>query len=97
MGDLEDRDDIKDEDAAELEDAEALDVGAEDDSVEIGESDELDTLDEEPDGELLAVEEELSQKDQNARSLAIRRAIEQRMEQKLLDEDLDYLGLDLED
>ena len=43
------------------------------------------------------VEEELSQKEQNARSLAIRRAIEQREEQKRLDEDLDYLDLEAEE
>ena len=36
---------------------------------------------------------ELSPKEQNAKSLAIRRAIERRREQKELDHDLDYLDL----
>jgi hypothetical protein len=41
---------------------------------------------------------ELSQKEQNARALAIRRAIEQRLEQKRLNEDLDDLDyLDVDD
>ena len=47
--------------------------------------------------ELTLADEELSPKEQNARSLAIRRAIEQRMDQKKLDEDLDYLDLDLDE
>lgn len=80
--------------AEELEDAEDV---SEDADVEIDDEDDLDDLDSDEDGELRAVEEELSQKDMNARSLAIRRAIEQRMEDKRLDEDLDYLDLDLED
>ena len=44
--------------------------------------------------EVVLAEQELTPKDQDARSLAIRRAIERRMEQKKLDEDLDYLDLD---
>ncbi len=43
--------------------------------------------------EMVLAEQELSPKEQDARTLAIRRAIEQRMEQKKLDEDLDYLDL----
>ena len=39
----------------------------------------------------------LSDREQCARNFAIRRAIEQRMEQKALDHDLDYLGCDLDD
>ena len=46
--------------------------------------------------EQVMAEEALSPKEQDARSLAIRRAIEQRQEQKKLDEDLDYLDLDLD-
>lgn len=69
-----------------------------DEDIEIeDDDDDLDALVEEQDGELQVVEEELSQKDLNARSLAIRRALELRMEQKRLEEDLDYLDLDLED
>ncbi|MDP6374362.1 MAG: hypothetical protein QF921_07790 [Pseudomonadales bacterium] len=37
---------------------------------------------------------ELSQKEQNARALATRRAIEKRIEERELDDDLDYLDLD---
>lgn len=39
----------------------------------------------------------LSEREQCARNFAIRRAIEQRMEQKALDLDLDYLDCDLDD
>jgi hypothetical protein len=96
---------MSDKDAQELDDTAEPDASAEasegddDDNkeIEIDDSDELADLDEEEDGKIQAVEEELSQKDQNARSLAIRRALEQRMEQKRLHEDLNYLDLDLED
>ena len=97
MSDLEDPEEINDDgDAAELDEADQLEAVADDEEVEIGDDD-LEVVDDDDAGELRAVEEELSQKDQNARSLAIRRAIEQRMDQKRLDEDLDYLDLDLED
>ena len=38
----------------------------------------------------------MSAKEQNARSLEVRRAIEERMEKRRLDEDLDYLDLDFD-
>ena len=50
--------------------------------------------DEDDSDELALADETLTPKEQDARSLAIRRSIEQRMEQKKLDEDLDYLDLD---
>ena len=58
-----------------------------------------DVLDEydESDVDLKVVDEVLSHKDQNARALAIRRAIEERLEAKRLSRDLDYLDLDPED
>lgn len=58
-----------------------------------------DVLDEydESDIDLKVVDEVLSHKDQNARALAIRRAIEERLEAKRLSRDLDYLDLDPED
>ena len=40
---------------------------------------------------------EISSKEQNARSLEIRRAIEERMEKRQMEEDLDYLDYDLDD
>ena len=40
---------------------------------------------------------EMSSKEQSARTLEIRRAIEERMEQRQLHEDLDYLDLDEDD
>ncbi len=40
---------------------------------------------------------ELSSKEQSARSLAIRRAIEERLEDRQLHEDLDYLDTELDD
>lgn len=46
--------------------------------------------------DLKVVDEALSHKDQNARALAIRRAIEERLEAKRLSQDLDYLDLDLD-
>ena len=46
--------------------------------------------------EQVLADEALSPKEQDARSLAIRRAIERRQEQKKLDEDLNYLDLDLD-
>lgn len=48
------------------------------------------------DEDLKVVDEALSHKDQNARALAIRRAIEERLEAKRLSRDLDYLDLDLD-
>lgn len=57
--------------------------------------DELDEFDE-VDEDLKVVDEALSHKDQNARALAIRRAIEERLEAKRLSKDLDYLDLDLD-
>ena len=58
-----------------------------------------DGLDEFDDGDvdLKVVDEVLSHKDQNARALAIRRAIEERLESRRLSRDLDYLNGDLED
>jgi hypothetical protein len=88
--------DEPDEVDADNEDAE-LDI---DDIDDIDDDDDLDDVDDEDDEDsaaLRAVEKELSQKDQNARSLAIRREIERRAEQRRLAEDLDYLDLDLED
>lgn len=82
--------DEEEQDAEELGEDEAIDT--EDFEASI---DDLD--DEEEDDELQAANEELSQKEQNARSLAIRRAIEQRMEKKQLEDDLDYLDLDVGD
>lgn len=77
----------------------ALDV---DESEELGEDEEIEELDddgvtdldEETQNELKVVDEVLSQKELNARSLAIRRAIEQRAEDRRLHndvDDLDYL------
>ena len=78
-------------------------LGDEKDAEELGEDEEIDAeefdtdLDEEYDEEVQVAEADLSPKEQNARSLAIRKAIEQRMERKQLDEDLDYLDLDLDE
>ncbi len=57
--------------------------------------DEVDPFDD-VDEDLKVVDEALSHKDQNARALAIRRAIEERLESKRLSKDLDYLDLDLD-
>tara|TARA_A100001037_G_scaffold77317_1_gene69333 strand:+ start:5963 stop:6286 length:324 start_codon:yes stop_codon:yes gene_type:complete len=74
---------------------------SEQDSEELGEDEAIDTsefdsaMGELVDAEELEIVDELPEKEQNARSLATRRAIEQRMEEKQLQEDLDYLDLDL--
>ncbi len=58
--------------------------------------DDLDDFDD-SDEDLTVVDEALNHKDQNARALAIRRAIEERQEARRISEDLDYLDLDLDD
>ena len=76
-----------------------------DDVEELGEDEAIDTDDfesdiedlDDDDEEFEIADEALTQKEQNARSLAVRRAIEQRMEQKKLEDDLDYLDLDLDE
>ena len=50
-----------------------------------------------PDGEDIDAVVELSNKEQNARSLEIRRAIEERMEERQFHEDIDYLDYDLDE
>lgn len=62
------------------------------DELDDDESAEYDDVDD----ELNVVDEALSHRDQNARALAIRRAIEERLEAKRLSRDLDYLDLDLD-
>ncbi len=102
---------VHDEDAGALEEREEFDEQAEfvdedagEDDAEIdgddGEFDDDESLNDDLgdyDDELEAVDDELTLKEQNARSLAIRRAIEQRMERRRLDEDLDYLDLDVDE
>lgn len=90
---------VDDEDNSDLEGEEAEsseeDVGAIDDEFE-EELDDDDAPFEEADVDLKVVDEALSHKDQNARALAIRRAIEERLESKRMSRDLDYLDLDLD-
>lgn len=89
-----DDDDNNDLEGEEAESSEE-DIGDIDDEFE----EELDNDDEpfeEADEDLKVVDEALSHKDQNARALAIRRAIEERLESKRLSRDLDYLDLDLD-
>ena len=83
-----------------IDDAEAeLDPELEAEEQELGEDEEIDDLDDALDedlddetaSELKAVDEALSQKELNAKSLAIRRALEERAEEKRLHDDLDYL------
>lgn len=70
--------------SSDIEDDEDFAVLSEDDIDEVDDQEDLDT----------DVEEALPR---GQRSLAVRRAIEQRNEQKLMDKDLNYLELDLED
>lgn len=91
-------DDDKGEPEAEVDD----EVESVEDSAEELDEDFSDELDDEADPfddtdeDLKVVDEALSHKDQNARALAIRRAIEERLESKRLSKDLDYLDLDLD-
>ena len=66
-------------------------LGEDEEMDDLDDDDEIDDLDDETRDELKAVDEALSQKEQNARSLAIRRALEQRMEDRRMHDDLDYL------
>ncbi len=70
----------------EPEDGEIADLADEDLEGELD-----DDLDDETRNELKVVDEVISQKEQNARSLTIRRALEQRAEEQRLHDDLDYL------
>ena len=79
-----------DQDQDEFDDgADDQDVTVEfDDSTDVGEDDDEDDID-----AVVA----LSAKEQNARSLEIRRAIEERLEKRQFHEDFDYLDYDLDD
>ncbi len=91
--------DVNEQDLNDFEDEEEVEDLAEEEDLDAGGFDadlDEDAL-EEFDDDLQVEDIELSPKEQNARSLAIRRAIEQRMERRRLDEDLDYLDLDLDD
>ncbi len=72
---------------------------AEDEEVtaEIDEFDDSDEVGEEDDSESIDAVVALSSKEQSARSLEIRRAIEERMEERQFHEDFDYLDLDTDD
>ena len=85
--------DSTDEETSER-DAEFADEVDEEESEDF---DDGDTEYDESDEDLKVVDEVLSHKDQNARALAIRRAIEERLEARRLSRDLDYLDLDLDE
>jgi hypothetical protein len=59
--------------------------------------DDIDEFDDDVDEDLKVVDEVLNHKDQNARALAIRRALEERAEARRISEDLDYLDFDIDD
>ena len=94
--DLPDEELDSDAEGADGEEDEFADEASEDAEVEgFDEGD----VEEEGDDEGVNIDEvvELSSKEQSARSLEIRRAIEERMEEKQMHEDLDYLDYDLDD
>ncbi len=80
--------------AEEAEESEELEESLEallgDDDIDEFQSDDVDE-------DLKVVDEVLNHKDQNARTLAIRRALEEREEARRISEDLDYLDLDIDD
>jgi hypothetical protein len=80
-----DTESVSEEEAGDLEEGFAADLTED----ELSEFDEVDE-------DLKVVDEALSHKDQNARALAVRRAIEERLEAKRMSKDLDYLDLDLD-
>ena len=75
----------------ELDADESEELSEDQEMEDLDDDEELGDLDDETRNELKVVEEALSPKEQNARSLAIRRALEQRMDEKRLHDDLDYL------
>lgn len=90
------------EDEPELSDADDTDEdefadadGDEEVSAELEEFE--DDADADGDDEDIEAVVELSNKEQNARSLEIRRAIEERMEERQFHEDIDYLDYDLDE
>lgn len=64
-----------------------------DDEFVVLSEDDIDEVDDEDDGDMEVQEVAPS----GSRSLAVRRAIEQRNEQKMMEHDLNYLECDLED
>lgn len=78
---------------------EADDLGGEEEEgydASLGDDD-IDAYEDDADEDLKLVDEVLNHKDENARALAIRRAIEERQEARRISKDLDYLDLDLDD
>ena len=89
-----DTDDALDSELDDADEFEAVDdegSDAEDTEIDAFEDDDADASEEGIDIDEVV---ELSSKEQSARSLEIRRALEERMERKQLSEDLDYLDLD---
>lgn len=85
--------DIDDTEEDEFADAEDEQVTAEIDEFD----DDSDVGDDDDEGEDIDAVVALSSKEQSAKSLEIRRAIEERMEQRRFHEDFDYLDLDMDD
>ena len=79
----------------ELDEEDSEELGDDEVIEDIAEDDDLVELDDDTRDELKVADEALSQKELNARAFAIRRAIEQRAEDRRLGEDLD--PLDFED
>ena len=84
----------QEENGEEAEEGDDFSEPAEDEEVDFDEEGESEGGDLEEDIDAVV---ELSSKEQSARSLEIRRAIEERMEKRQLDEDLDYLDMDFDD
>lgn len=87
----EDNEDKTDEN---LDDEESAELGEDEEIEDLDDDEDLGELDDDTRDELKVADEVLSQKELNARALAIRRAIEKRAEDKQLDEDLNFLDLE---
>lgn len=97
MSGLDEEDKGEPEGEEDIESAEAAGEEFEDEEEYSEDLDDEFTDSDDSDEDLKVVDEALSHKDQNARALAIRRAIEERLEAKRLSKDLDYLDLDLDE
>jgi hypothetical protein len=95
-------DEDQDLDGAELDDADEDEFGDGDEDGDVSaelddEFDDPSDVGDDDDEEDIDAVVAISAKEQNARSLEIRRAIEERMEERQFHEDFDYLDYDLDD
>jgi hypothetical protein len=89
--------DASEPDGEEDSEADVDEFAADDDETISAELDEFDADEDDEDVDALEKVVALSGKEQDARSLEIRRAIEERLENRRQQQDIDYLDLDFDD